>query len=148
MRPHGVFARIWNACRYLAESLRAGITVFAFTGTGAMRRIRLAPVAVLVTLLLLAGTGLLSGGLILHAARHGLDLARTVRLEQENVELTTRLAAQAEQLGRLVQEISRLRELETMVRTIAGLESGGEQPLVGTGDGGSQGRALREVVRQ
>lgn len=148
MRAHGVFARIRSACRYLAESRRAGITIFAFTGTGAMRRVRLAPVAVLAALLLLAGTGLLSGGLILHAARYGLDLARTVQLEQENLELAARLAAQAEQLGRLVQEISRLRELETMIRTIAGLESGGEQPLVGTGDGGHRGRALRDVVRQ
>lgn len=148
MRPHGVFTRIRIVCRYTLESLRAGITIFAFTGTGAMRRIRLAPVAVLATLLTLAGTGLLSGGLILHAARYGLDLARTVQLEQENVELATRLAAQAEQLGRLVQEISRLRELETMVRTISGLESGGEQPLIGTGDGGNQGRALRKAVRQ
>ena len=148
MRPHSVCTWTWNACRYLVEGLRAGFTIFTFTGSGAMRRIRLAPVALLATLLLLAGTGLLSGGLILHAARYGLDLARTVRLEHENVELASRLAAQAEQLGRLVQEISRLRELETMVRTIAGLESGGEQPLVGTGDGGHQGRALRDVVRQ
>jgi len=148
MRPHSAFAPIRSACRYLAENWRAGLTIFAFTGTGAMRRIRLAPAAVLVTLLLLAGTGLLSGGLILHAARYGLDLARTVRLEQENIELAARLAAQAEQLTRLTHEMGRLHELETMIRTISGMESEGERPLIGTGDGGLQGRALLGLLRE
>ena len=148
MRPHGAFARIRGACRYLAESWRAGLTIFAFTGTGALRRIRLAPPAVLATLLLLAGTGLLLGGLILHAARYGLDQARTVRLEQENVEMAARLAAQGEQLSRLSDEMGRLRELEGMIRAIAGMEAGGEHPFIGTGDGGRQGRALRDHLRQ
>jgi len=148
MRPHGAFARIRGACRYLTQSGRAGLTIFAFTGTGAMRRIRLAPPAVLAILLLLVATGLLSGGLILHAARHGVDLARTVRLERENVELVARLAAQAEQLTRLAQEMGRLRELEAIIRTISGMETGGEHPLIGTGDGGFRGRALRESLRQ
>ncbi len=148
MRPHSAFARIRSAGRYLAESRRAGLTIFAFTGTGAMRRIRLAPVAVLATLLLLAGTSMVSGGLILHAARYGLDLARTVRLEQENLELAARLVAQGEQLSRLVHEMGRLRELEAMIRTISGMETGGQHPLIGTGDGGLQGRALRDVLRQ
>lgn len=148
MRPHSAFARIHNAGRYLAESRRAGLTIFAFTGTGAMRRIRLAPAPVLATLLLLAGTSMVSGGLILHAARYGLDLARTVRLEQENLELAARLVAQGEQLSRLADEMGRLRELEAMIRTISGMETGGQHPLIGTGDGGLQGRALRDVLRQ
>jgi len=148
MRPHSAFARIRNAGRYLAESRRAGLTIFAFTGTGAMRRIRLAPAAVLATLLLLAGTSMVSGGLILHAARYGLDLARTVRLEQENLELAARLVAQGEQLSRLADEMGRLRELEAMIRTISGMETGGQHPLIGTGDGGLQGRAMRDVLRQ
>jgi len=148
MRPHSAFARIRSACRYLAESRRAGLTIFAFTGTGAMRRIRLAPAAVLATLLLLAGTSMVSGGLILHAARYGLDLARTVRLEQENLELAARLVAQGEQLSRLADEMGRLRELEAMIRTISGMETGGQHPLIGTGDGGLQGRAMRDVLRQ
>jgi gamma-glutamyl:cysteine ligase YbdK (ATP-grasp superfamily) len=113
-----------------------------------MHRIRLAPVAVLGALLLLAGTSLVSGGLILHAARYGLDLARTVRLEQENVELAARLASQAQQLSRLADEMGRLRELEAMIRTISGMESAGEQPLIGTGYGGLEGQALREQLRE
>ena len=148
MRPHSAFARIRSACRYLAESRRAGLVIFTFTGTGAMRRICLAPVAVLGALLLLAGTSLVSGGLILHAARYGLDLARTVRLEQENVELAARLVSQAQQLSRLADEMGRLRELEAMIRTISGMETGGQHPFIGTGDGGLQGRALRDVLRQ
>ena len=146
MRPHSAFARIRSACRYLAESRRAGLVIFTFTGTGAMHRIRLAPVAVLGALLLLAGTSLVSGGLILHAARYGLDLARTVRLEQENVELAARLVSQAQQLSRLADEMGRLRELEAMIRTISGMESAGEQPRIGTGYGGLEGRALREQL--
>lgn len=148
MRTHSAFARIRSACRYLGESRRAGLTIFAFTGTGGMRCVRLAPLAVLVALLSLAGTGLLSGGLILHAARYGVDLARTLRLEQENLELAARLGAQAEQLSRLAREVGRLRELEGMIRTISGMDTGGQHPLIGTGDGGLQGRALREAVRQ
>lgn len=155
MRSHRAFARTRSACRHLAESWRTGLTIFAFTRTGAMRRIRVAPPTVLAVLLLLAATGLLSGGLIQHAARYTMDLARTVRLERETIrlerendELISRLAAQAEQLSRLVQEVGRLRELEAMIRTISGMESAGEQPLIGTGYGGLEGRALREQLQE
>lgn len=153
MRSHRAFARTRSVCRYLAESWRTGLTIFAFTRTGAMRRLRVAPPAVLAVLLLLAAAALLSGGLIHHAARYTMNLARTVRLERETIrlerengELISRLAAQAEQLSRLVQEVGRLRELEAMIRTISGMESAGEQPLIGTGYGGLEGRALREQL--
>lgn len=153
MRPHRAFARTRSLSRHLAESWRTGLTIFAFTKTGAMRRIRVAPPAVLAVLLLLAAAVLLSGGLIQHAARYTMHLARTVdlerqtvRLERENVELTSRLVAQAEQLSRLVQEVGRLRELEAVIRTISGIEAKGEQPFIGTGYGGLEGRALREQL--
>lgn len=155
MRSHRAFARTRSACRYLAESWRTGLTIFAFTTTGAMKRIRVAPPAVLAVLLLAAAAGLLSGGLVHHAARYTMNLVRTVRLEREtvrlereNVELTSRLAAQAEQLSRLVQEVARLRDLEVVIRTISGMDSVGEQPLIGTGYGGLEGRALREQLQE
>lgn len=132
----------WRARRArLTAALQGAVTILAFTESGRMRRLRL-PKRVLVisslTFLILVAGSTVS---ILSLFRGQVDLARMAYLERENRSLTSLLKGQAEQLSRLKLEVERLKEFETNLRVVSGLDSQAA-PMVGTGQARGAGREL------
>ncbi len=132
----------WRARRArLTAALQGAVTILAFTESGRMRRLRL-PKRVLVisslTFLILVAGSTVS---ILSLFRGQVDLARMAYLERENRSLTSLLKGQAEQLSRLKLEVERLKEFETNLRVVSGLDSQAA-PMVGTGQARGAGQEL------
>jgi hypothetical protein len=62
-------------------------------------------------------------------------------LEEQNSSLSIRLEGQLRQIQQLKKEIAQLKDFETKLRAISGLEPS-TQPVVGTGDGGVRAASM------
>ena len=112
------------------------ITVLAFTDSGWMRRFRVPKLAVVVVTALLVGLTVTAVLSVAFAVSAGANLRRLGAVERENRSLTTQLKDQAILLGRLQNDMSRVRELENSLRAVSGLAD-----RAGTKTGKGQGEA-------
>jgi hypothetical protein len=125
----------------LSLGMKGFVTIIALSEAGKMKKITLSKRLFHSIITLFVLLPILSCLVFFRNLDFSYRNARLGYLEEQNSSLSTRLEGQMQQIQQLKKEIAQLKDFETKLRAISGLEPS-TQPVVGTGDGGVRAASM------